>query len=151
VLAHYDGELAALRTSLRARNVHRLDGIADNSGNDMAKVAAIKTMEGLADASEQLHGANQSRTPGVQIVIVQRNPPPAAFMRRNPERPTIDRVAAPGRTASASVRPTRSVDRPQVRGVILLSRAGSAYRRRPRDLFAHSSLQSSALLLLSPL
>jgi hypothetical protein len=75
VLAWYNSELAALRTSLRAKNVHRLDGIADNSGNDMAKVAAIKTMEGLADASEH-HGGNQSRLHGVQIVIVQREPAP---------------------------------------------------------------------------
>src|SRR5690242_3917913 len=32
VLAHHNAELAALRTSLRARNVHRLDNIADTSG-----------------------------------------------------------------------------------------------------------------------
>jgi hypothetical protein len=78
VLAHHNAELAALRTSLRARNVHRLDGIANNSGNDMAKVAAIKTMEGLADASAHLNGINQPRIPGVQIVIVHRSatPPP---------------------------------------------------------------------------
>jgi hypothetical protein len=78
VLAHYNGELAALRTSLRARNVHRLDGIASTSTNDMAKVAAIKTMEGLADASAHLNSVDQPRIPGVQIVIVQRSttPPP---------------------------------------------------------------------------
>src|SRR5882757_575469 len=31
VLAHYNAELTALRTSLRAKNVHRLDSIADSS------------------------------------------------------------------------------------------------------------------------
>jgi hypothetical protein len=35
VLAHHNAELTALRTSLRARNVHRLDSIADTSGNNM--------------------------------------------------------------------------------------------------------------------
>jgi hypothetical protein len=71
VLAHHNAELATLRTSLRARNVHRLDSIADKSGNDMARVQAVKTLEGLADASEQQHGAGQSRSPGVVIQILQ--------------------------------------------------------------------------------
>jgi hypothetical protein len=78
VLAHHSAELATLRTSLRARNVHRLDSIADKSGNDMARVQAVKTLEGLADASEHLHGAGQSRAPGVQIVIVHQ-PAPATI------------------------------------------------------------------------
>src|SRR5216683_1907793 len=45
VLQHYNAELTALRTSLRARNVHRLDTIADESRNDMARVAAVKALE----------------------------------------------------------------------------------------------------------
>src|SRR5882762_1539394 len=49
VLAHYNAELAALRTSLRAKNVHRLDTIADVSKNDMARVAAVKALEVIAD------------------------------------------------------------------------------------------------------
>jgi hypothetical protein len=44
VLHHYNAELAALRTSLRAKNVHRLDGIAEDSKNDMARVAAVKAI-----------------------------------------------------------------------------------------------------------
>jgi hypothetical protein len=71
VLAHHNAELATLRTSLRARNVHRLDSIADKSGNDTARVQAVKTLEGLADASEQQHGAGQSRSPDVVIQILQ--------------------------------------------------------------------------------
>jgi hypothetical protein len=71
VLAHYDAELATLRTSLRARNVHRLDSIADKSGNDMARVQAVKTLEGLADASEERHSTGLTRSPGVVIVIQQ--------------------------------------------------------------------------------
>src|ERR1700704_3463922 len=34
VMAHYNAELNALRLSLRARNLHRLDTIADGSKND---------------------------------------------------------------------------------------------------------------------
>jgi hypothetical protein len=54
VLAHYSAELAALRTSLRARNLHRLDTIADGA--------------------EQHHRPGDTQSPGVCIVIVQ---PPA--------------------------------------------------------------------------
>jgi hypothetical protein len=76
VLAHHNAELAALRTSLRARNVHRLDSIADKSGNDMARVQAVKTLEGLADASEQQHGIAHRQTPGVVIQIINAPPQP---------------------------------------------------------------------------
>jgi hypothetical protein len=73
VLAHHNAELAALRTSLRARNVHRLDSIADKSGNDAARV---RTLESLADASEQHFGSRSSQTPGVVIQIIQAAPLP---------------------------------------------------------------------------
>ena len=76
VLAHHNAELAALRTSLRARNVHRLNDIGDKSGNDMAKVSAIKTLEQLADVAEQHYGPGHGATPGVSIIIVQREPAP---------------------------------------------------------------------------
>jgi hypothetical protein len=69
VLAHYNGELAALRTSFRARNVHRLDGIAETSGNDMAKVSAIKTMEALADQAEATSKPGLQQMPGMVIII----------------------------------------------------------------------------------
>lgn len=76
VLAHHNAELAALRTSLRARNVHRLDSIADKSGNDMARVQAVKTLEGLADPAEQQLGAGPRETPGIVIRIIQPAPAP---------------------------------------------------------------------------
>ena len=69
VLAHYNAELAALRTSLRAKNVHRLDTIADSSKNDMAKVAAVKAMEAIADQAEE-RAPRAAMLPGLQIVIV---------------------------------------------------------------------------------
>jgi hypothetical protein len=50
VLRHYHAELGVLRESTRAKNFHRLDVIAGGEGgNDMAKVAAIKTMEAISD------------------------------------------------------------------------------------------------------
>jgi hypothetical protein len=36
---------------MRARNVHRLNDIGDKSGNDMARVQAVKTLEQMADAA----------------------------------------------------------------------------------------------------
>ncbi|WP_079602844.1 hypothetical protein [Bradyrhizobium erythrophlei] len=76
VLAHYNGELAALRTSLRAKNVHRLDGIADDSKNDMARVAAVKALEVIADQADERTGPGAVTLPGLQIIIVQRAPVP---------------------------------------------------------------------------
>jgi hypothetical protein len=49
VMGHYHAELGVLRESTRARNFHRLDGIAEDSPNTMARVAAIKTMEAVSD------------------------------------------------------------------------------------------------------
>jgi hypothetical protein len=49
VMGHYHGELRILRESTRAKNFHRLDGIAEDSQNTMARVAAIKTMEAVSD------------------------------------------------------------------------------------------------------
>jgi hypothetical protein len=72
VLAWYNNELAALRTSLRAKNVHRLDTIADASANDMAKVSAIKTLELITEQAETRSPSGATQLPGIQIVIVQR-------------------------------------------------------------------------------
>jgi hypothetical protein len=70
VLQYYNAELAALRTSARAQNFHRLDTIADTSKNDMARVGAIKAMEIIADqADEKRHGPGAVTLPGLQIVI----------------------------------------------------------------------------------
>lgn len=68
VLMHFRGELGTLRESTRAKNFHRLDGIAETSGNDMARVAAIKTMEAISD--EQQAQRASSASPGVTIRIV---------------------------------------------------------------------------------
>jgi hypothetical protein len=71
VMAYYHAELAALRNNLRARNIHRLDGIAETSKNDMAKVGAIKAMEQIADQADERQRPGSVTLPGLQIVIVQ--------------------------------------------------------------------------------
>jgi len=79
VLAHYNAELAALRTSLRAKNVHRLDTIADDSKNDMARVAAVKALEVIADQADERRPPGMATTPGLQIVIVYGTPTPTVI------------------------------------------------------------------------
>ncbi len=72
VVGFYTAELAALRTSKRANNIHTLAGIADDCANDMARVSAVKAMEQIADQADEKRahpGAQQA--PGLQIIIVQ--------------------------------------------------------------------------------
>jgi len=61
----------ALRNSLKARNLHRLDTIADDSKNDIARVASIKALEQISDVADEKRG-NPGQLPGLQIIIVQR-------------------------------------------------------------------------------
>jgi hypothetical protein len=68
VRQHYLGLLDVLRTSERARNIHRLTEIRDKADN-MPAVNAIKMLEQIDEASSAAGGA-QSRSPGV-VVIVQ--------------------------------------------------------------------------------
>jgi hypothetical protein len=70
VMAYYHAELKALRDNLRAKNVHRLDTIADDSKNDMARVAAVKAMEQIADQADERTGPGAGTLPGLQIIIV---------------------------------------------------------------------------------
>jgi hypothetical protein len=70
VLQHYNAELAALRTSLRAKNVHRLDTIADESKNDMARVASIKALEQITSQADEKQRPGMAQMPGLQIVIM---------------------------------------------------------------------------------
>jgi hypothetical protein len=75
VLPYYNAELAALLMSLRARNVHRLDSIAANSKNDMAKVSALKALETIAEQAEAQVKPG-ARLPGGQIVIMHESSAP---------------------------------------------------------------------------
>jgi hypothetical protein len=64
----YLGQLEVLRTSARARNIHRLEEIRD-AANNMPAVQAIKTLEQIDDVSTGT--AAMQRAPGLQIVITQ--------------------------------------------------------------------------------
>jgi hypothetical protein len=77
VKAFYLGELGTLRESTRAKNFHRLDDIAETSGNDMARVAAVKAMEAISD--EQQTRGPASATPGITIVIRHTSEPKPAI------------------------------------------------------------------------
>jgi hypothetical protein len=76
VLRYYHVELGVLRESARAKNFHRLDSIADETGNGMARVAAIKTMEAI---SNDPHGSVVRSGSGARsgYVIDLSDPPPA--------------------------------------------------------------------------
>jgi hypothetical protein len=76
VMAYYHAELAALRNNVRAHNVHRLDKIADDSKNDMARVAAVKALELIADQADEKQRPGAAILPGLQIVIVNGTNPP---------------------------------------------------------------------------
>jgi hypothetical protein len=94
VLAYFRAETAALRENLRARNLHRLDAIADDSKNDMAKVASIKVLEQIADVAEQHNRPGDTQSAGV-CIIIQQAPAPAGIA---PPMITIEPVPVPARS-----------------------------------------------------
>lgn len=67
VKAYYLAQLEVLRTSERARNIHALAEVRDQPENKMARVAAVKALEGIDDAAPAAGGVNPS--PGLVIVI----------------------------------------------------------------------------------
>lgn len=71
VLAHYRRECEVLRTSGRAKRLHRLEELAAQDENRNAAVAAIKVAEQLGD--EQATSGKLPQAAGLVIVIV----PPA--------------------------------------------------------------------------
>jgi hypothetical protein len=76
--------IGVLRTSERARNIHALVDVGDNSENSMARVSAVKTLEAVSDV-EAARGGSATMTPGLVIQIVSGDAPPRVI---NP--PTID-------------------------------------------------------------
>jgi hypothetical protein len=77
VKAFYLAELQVLRTSERARNVFALVDVRDNSENQAARVAAVRTLEELADGGDRPGGAGGApATPGLVIRIVGGPPEP---------------------------------------------------------------------------
>jgi hypothetical protein len=90
VLAYFRAETAALRENLRARNLHRLDNIADTSKNDMAKVASIKVLEQISDAADQHSRPGETQSPGVVIVVQQQQPAAVPAPNHGPPIITIE-------------------------------------------------------------
>ena len=77
VLAHYRAECEVLRTSGRAKELHRLEQLAEQDESRNAAVAAIKAAEQIGDeAASGPRGVGSS--PGVVIRIVNIAATPAA-------------------------------------------------------------------------
>lgn len=74
VAAFLNAEMAARRLSSRAKNLQHLDDIAADSKNDVARVAAIKTMELIDVAAIEQNRPGAPQLPGLQIIIVQGGP-----------------------------------------------------------------------------
>ena len=82
VKAYYAAQLEVLRSSEKARNIHRLVAIRD-AANNMPAVQAIKALEQLEDIA--VHSSNVQRNPGLQIVILQSATSPVL-----PSAPTLE-------------------------------------------------------------
>lgn len=67
VKAYYLKQLDVLRTSERARNIHTLAEVRDQTSNQMARVQAVKALEQISD-EEQGNRTTQT-SPGMVIVI----------------------------------------------------------------------------------
>jgi hypothetical protein len=77
VKAYYLAELQVLRTSERARNVFALVDVRDRSENQAARVAAVRTLEELADGGDRPGGAGgASVMAGLVVRIVGGAPEP---------------------------------------------------------------------------
>jgi hypothetical protein len=76
-------QMEVLRTSERARNIHALTAVRDESANAMARVAAVKTLEQISD--DPVARPIGPQAPGVCIIISDRPPardlpPPARVL-----------------------------------------------------------------------
>lgn len=70
VRAYYTSQLDVLRSTERARNIHRLVEIRD-AANNMPAVNAIKTLEQIDDT---VAAGPMNRAPGLQIVVIANGP-----------------------------------------------------------------------------
>lgn len=73
VRSYYLGQLDVLRTSERARNIHTLAEVRDQTSNQMARVQAVKALEQIDDDPVR-QGVNRS-SPGfvIQVITVSGN------------------------------------------------------------------------------
>lgn len=70
VRQHYTAMLEVLRTSERARNIHALAAVRDDSKNANARVAAVRTLEQIAETGARERPA--APFAGLIVNIVQR-------------------------------------------------------------------------------
>jgi hypothetical protein len=95
VKAHYLQQLDVLRTSERARNVHRLAEIRD-AANNMPAVQAIRALE-LIDEEQRQATAGTAQSPGLVIVINAPTPSAAATPQRTIEHGCVEPCVEPAR------------------------------------------------------
>lgn len=69
VKAYYAAGLEVLRSSERARNIHALIEVRDQTGNQMARVQAVKALEQLADEAQRTNGSGAPMAPGLTVVV----------------------------------------------------------------------------------
>lgn len=84
VRAYYLAGLDVLRTSERARNIHTLAEVRDQTSNQMARVAAVKALEQLDD--QPANAAARAISPGFIIQVIT----PSASAALMPHQPHIE-------------------------------------------------------------
>lgn len=72
----YLTELDVLRTSERARNIHVLCEVRDDPTNKMARVQAVRTLEGMSEDGPSGYRNGMPAVPGLVIQIVTNAPAP---------------------------------------------------------------------------
>jgi hypothetical protein len=87
VKAYYLSECEVLRTSGRARRIHRLEQMVEQDDNKQAVVNAVRALELMGD-DEGMAASRANSLPGLQIVVVQTGTPltqPAPLTIENDE------------------------------------------------------------------
>lgn len=92
VKAHYLHQLEVLRTSERARNVHALADIRDASGNANARVAAVRTLEQMAEDGARERPA----APFAGLIVQVINAPLTTQQRQIEDKPLISHEVIDG-------------------------------------------------------
>lgn len=82
VKAFYLAELDVLRTSARARNIHVLEEVRDQTGNQMARVNAVKALEQLDNV--EIASGSHARPAGLTINIISSATPSGITIEAKP-------------------------------------------------------------------
>lgn len=88
VKAYYLGQCEVLRTSGRARRIHRLEAIAEQDDNKQAAVNAIKALDYIEDQPAAARG--NSSSPGFVIQVINQPVQHTAHICENEAKPLID-------------------------------------------------------------